>query len=172
MNAFWIFLLFVILQRIAELAIAKRNERIVRGKGAIEFDRNGYKAIVAMHVAFFISLVLEKIFFERGLNSLWIFFATLFVLAQFLRYWAISSLGVYWNTRVLVVPNDKLVAAGPYKYLRHPNYIAVIIEIAVIPLIFSCYITAAVFTVLNLILLRRRVRIEEEALQRASTGLS
>ena len=171
MNPFWIFLLFVILQRIVELVIAKRNERIVRGKGAIEFDRNGYKIIVAMHVAFFISLVLEKIFLERRLNSLWIFFTILFVLAQFLRYWAISSLGVYWNTRVLVVPNSKLVTSGPYKYLRHPNYIAVITEIAVIPLIFSCYITAAVFSALNLILLRRRVRIEEEALQQASTGL-
>jgi methyltransferase len=168
MNAFWIFLLFVILQRIVELSIAKRNERIVRAKGGIEFDKKGYKVIVAMHVAFFISLVLEKVFLERGLNSLWIFFAILFVLAQFLRYWAISSLGVYWNTRILVVPNSKLVTSGPYKYLRHPNYVAVIAEIAVIPLIFSCYITAAVFSVLNLILLRRRIRIEEEALQRAS----
>lgn len=171
MNPFWIFLLFVILQRIVELAIAKRNERIVRGEGAIESDRNGYKIIVAMHVAFFISLVLEKVFLERGLNSLWIFFAILFVLAQFLRYWAISSLGVYWNTRVLVVPNSKLVTSGPYKYLRHPNYVVVVTEMAVIPLIFSCYITAAVFSVINLILLRRRVRIEEEALQQASTGV-
>ena len=171
MNPFWIFLLFVILQRIVELAIAKRNERVVEAKGAIEFDRNGYKAIVAMHVAFFISLVLEKVFLQRSLNSLWIVFVTLFVLAQFLRYWAISSLGVYWNTRILVVPNSKLVTSGPYKYLRHPNYLAVIIEIAATPLIFSCYITAAVFSVLNLILLRRRVRIEEQALQHASTGV-
>jgi methyltransferase len=168
MNAFWIFLLFVILQRIVELVIAKRNERIVRAKGGIEFDKKGYKVMVAMHVAFFISLVLEKVLLKRSLNSLWIFFAILFVLAQFLRYWAISSLGVYWNTRILVVPNSKLVTSGPYKYLRHPNYVAVIAEIAVIPLIFSCYITAAVFSVLNLILLRRRIRIEEEALQRAS----
>lgn len=171
MNAFWIFLLFVILQRIAELAIAKRNEKIVRAKGAIEFDSKGYKVLVAMHVAFFISLVLEKVFLERGLNSLWIFFVTLFVLAQFLRYWAISSLGVYWNTRVLVIPNSKLVCSGPYKYLRHPNYIAVITEIAVIPLIFSCYITAGVFSAINLILLRRRVKIEEEALNQASASV-
>ena len=171
MNPFWIFLLFVILQRIVELVIAKRNERMARGKGAIEFDRNGYKAIVTMHVAFLTSLVLEKVFLGRGLNSHWIFFGSLFVLAQFLRYWAISSLGVYWNTRILVVPNSKLVTSGPYKYLRHPNYVAVIAEIAVIPLIFSCYITAAVFSVLNLILLRRRIRIEEEALQKASTGV-
>ncbi len=164
MNPFWIFLLFVILQRLAELAIAKRNEKVIRAKGAVEFDSSSYKFLVAMHFAFFISLILEKVFLERNLNSLWTLFATLFVLAQFLRYWAISSLGVYWNTRVLVVPNSKLVSSGPYKYLRHPNYVAVITEIAVIPLIFSCYITAVFFSIINLILLRRRVNIEEEAL--------
>ncbi|MGH7889117.1 MAG: isoprenylcysteine carboxyl methyltransferase family protein [Thermodesulfobacteriota bacterium] len=170
MNAFSIFLLFVILQRIVELSIAKRNERIVRSKGAVEFDKNGYKFIVVMHFAFFISLILEKVFLERSSNSLWVFFVILFVLAQLLRYWAISSLGVYWNTRVLVVPNSKLVSSGPYKYLRHPNYVSVMTEIAVIPLIFSCYITAALFSGINLILLRRRVKIEEEALSQVSTG--
>jgi len=171
MNPFWIFVFFLILQRLAELAFAKRNETIVRTKGAIEFDKDGYIFIVFMHVAFFISLVMEKVFLERSLNTLWVFFAALFVLAQFLRYWAISSLGVYWNTRVLVVPNSKLVSSGPYKYLRHPNYVAVITEIAMIPLIFSCYITAVVFSFINLVLLRRRVNIEEEALNLVSKGL-
>ncbi len=171
MNPFWIFLLFVILQRIAELVIAKRNERIVRAKDAIEFDKKGYQVIVAMHAAFFIFLVLEKVFFERDLNTFWIIFSVLFLLAQLLRYWAIWSLGVFWNPRVLVIPNSKLVFKGPYKYLRHPNYIAVITEIAVIPLIFSCYITAAVFSAINLILLRRRVKIEEEALNQVSASV-
>ena len=125
-----------------------------------------------MHVAFFISLISEKVFLQRTLNTFSIVFAVLFAGAQVLRYWAIKSLGVYWNTKILVLPNHKLVNTGPYKYLRHPNYIAVIIEIAVIPMIFSCYITAAVFSAINLILLRRRIKIEEDALKKASISFA
>ena len=166
MIAFWIFLFVLISQRLIELLIAKRNEKILKAQGAIEFDKNGYKAIAVMHVAFFISLISEKVFLQRALNTYWFVFAVLFVGAQFLRYWAIKSLGVYWNTKILVLPNHQLINGGPYKYLRHPNYIAVIVEIAVIPLLFSCYITAIVVSVINLLLLNRRVRIEEMVLYR------
>ncbi|HZX14117.1 MAG TPA: isoprenylcysteine carboxylmethyltransferase family protein [Thermodesulfobacteriota bacterium] len=172
MIAFWLFLLFVILQRLTELLIAKRNERILKAQGGIEFDKNGYRVIVIMHVAFFVSLICEKVFLSRMLNSYWIIFAALFGVAQFLRYWAIKSLGVYWNTKILVLPTHKLVNTGPYKYLRHPNYIAVVIEFAVIPLIFSCYLTAFVFSLINLILLRRRIKIEESAIRKASIGFA
>ena len=172
MIAFWIFLFVLISQRLIELLIAKRNEKILKAQGAIEFDKNGYKAIAVMHVAFFISLISEKVFFQRTLNTYWIVFAVLFTGAQVLRYWAIKGLGVYWNTKILVLPNHKLVNSGPYKYLRHPNYIAVVIEFAVIPLIFSCYLTAFVFSVINLILLRRRIKIEEDALKKASIGFA
>ena len=164
MIIFWIFLFLLILQRLFELILAKRNERILKSIGAIEFDKNGYKVIVAMHILFLISLVTENVFFRRKLNDLWFLFAALFLCVQVLRYWAISSLGVYWNTKVLVAPDHNIIISGPYKYFRHPNYIAVIIEIATIPLIFSCYITAVVFSVINLILLRRRIKIEEEVL--------
>ena len=172
MIAFSIFLLFVISQRLIELLIAKRNERILKAQGGIEFDKNGYRVIVIMHVVFFVSLICEKVFLSRMLNSYWIIFAALFGVAQFLRYWAIKSLGVYWNTKILVLPNHKLVIAGPYKFLRHPNYIAVIVEIAVIPLIFSCYLTACIFSVINFILLRRRIKIEESALRKTSIGFA
>ena len=172
MIAFWLFLLFVILQRLIELLIAKRNERILKVQGAIEFDKNGYRVIAAMHVAFFISLICEKVFFLRTLNTYWIVFAVVFAGAQVLRYWAIKTLGVYWNTKILVLPNHKLVNTGLYKYLRHPNYIAVIVEIAVIPLIFSCYLTASIFSVINFILLRRRIKIEKIALRKTSIGFA
>ena len=172
MIAFSISLLFVISQRLIELLIAKRNERILKAQGGIEFDKNGYRVIVIRHVVFFVSLICEKVFLSRMLNSYWIIFAALFGVAQFLRYWAIKSLGVYWNTKILVLPNHKLVNTGPYKYLRHPNYIAVMTEIAVIPMIFSCYLTAAVFSVINLILLRRRIKIEESAIRKASIGFA
>ncbi|MGQ0794364.1 MAG: isoprenylcysteine carboxyl methyltransferase family protein [Deltaproteobacteria bacterium] len=164
MSYFWLFFLFLILQRVAELIYASRNERVVIGEGAVEYDSFGYKAIAAMHTAFFISLLAEKLVFDTALNRFWIPLVLIFAAAQPLRYWAIASLGVYWNTKVLVSPNHKIVAAGPYKYLRHPNYAAVITEIAVVPLIFSCYFTASVFSLANLILLRRRIKVEEEAL--------
>ena len=169
MIPFLLFSLFIILQRTVELALAKRNEKILKSQGGIEFGKDGYRVIVAMHIAFFISLICEKVFLHRTLNTYWAFFVTLFVGAQVLRYWAIRSLGVHWNTKVLVIPGKKLITRGPYKYIRHPNYVSVLTEIAVIPLIFSCYITATVFSLLNLILLRRRIRIEESAL-RASTS--
>lgn len=172
MIPFLIFLLFVISQRAAELALARRNEKILKSQGAIEFDKDGYRVIVAMHVVFFISLVSEKVFLHRTLNTYWTLFATLFVGAQVLRYLAIRSLGVHWNTKVLVIRGKKLVTRGPYKYIRHPIYISVIIEIAVIPLIFSCYITTTIFSLLNLILLRRRIKIEEGALREALTQVA
>ncbi len=170
MIPFLIFSLFIILQRTVELALAKRNEKILKSQGGIEFDKDGYRVIVAVHIAFFISLICEKVFLHRTLNTYWAFFVTLFVGAQVLRYWAIRSLGIHWNTKVLVIPGKKSVARGPYKYVRHPNYLAVITEIAVIPLIFSCYITATVFSLLNLILLRRRIEIEERVLRNTSTS--
>src|SRR5574341_253812 len=172
MIAFLIFLFVLIVQRLIELLIAKRNERILKAQGAIEFDKNGYRMIAAMHVAFFISLISEKVFLHRTLNTYWFVFAVLFTGAQVLRYWAIKSLGVYWNTKILVLPNHKLVITGPYKYLRHPNYVVVITEVAVIPLIFSCYLTAFVFSLINLILLRRRIRIEESAIRKASISFA
>lgn len=165
---FFIFFTFLISQRVLELVLAKRNERIVKSKGALEFDREGYKHIVATHVAFFISLVLEKFLLQRELNRFWVLFLLIFLLAQILRYWAISSLGIYWNTKVLVVPDSQPTTKGLYRYLKHPNYLAVVVEIAVIPLIFSCYLTSILFSIINLILVRRRIGIEENALENIS----
>lgn len=164
MSYFAAFYIFLIIQRISELFLAKRNERATRKEGAVEYDREGYKYIVLLHTGFIISLLAEKILLDRELNSFSLLLFVIFILTQVLRYWALHSLGIYWNTRILVVPGLNLVKKGPYKYLKHPNYIAVITEIAVIPLIFSCYITSVVFTVLNAITLRRRIKIEEKAL--------
>ena len=161
---FIIFIFFLAIQRILELRLAKKNEKIVREEGAVEYDNEGYKYIVYMHICFFISLLLEKYLLSRGFNTLSLLFFIIFIITQLLRYWAITSLGKYWNTKILVVPNAELVERGPYKYLRHPNYIAVITEIAVIPLIFSCYITCIIFSILNFLTLLRRIRIEEGAL--------
>lgn len=161
---FWTLIVILAIQRVSELLIARRNERTVLSEGAVEYDRKGYKVIVAMHAAFFLSFIAEYYLLGKSLNTLWPLLLTIIVLAESLRYWAITSLGKYWNTKILVIPGSQLISKGPYKYIRHPNYLAVVIEIAVIPLIFSCYVTSALFTLLNLIVLRRRIEIEESAL--------
>jgi methyltransferase len=161
---FLVFISFLILQRLVELLIARRNEKISKRKGGIEYDAGGYKYIVLMHIFFFISLIIEYTFFSSGINSFSIFLLVIFIAAQIVRYWAIVSLGVNWNTKIIVVPGTANIENGPYKYICHPNYIAVITEIAVIPLIFSCYFTSIIFTLINLILLKRRIRIEEHTL--------
>ena len=100
-----------------------------------------------------------------GLSSLWLVWLTAFVLAQALRYWAIASLGRRWNTRVLVLPGAALVRTGPYRWLRHPNYVAVVIELAAVPLLFDAVWTAAIVGALNLaLLLGVRIPCENRAL--------
>lgn len=164
MKIFLLFLSLLIIQRVSELILAGRNERAVREMGALEYDGKGYRTIVFMHAAFFVSLAAEYFLLNRTLNTYWPQLITVFLIAQALRYWAIASLGRFWNTKVLVVPGAPAVKKGPYRYMKHPNYIAVAIEIAVVPLIFSCYITCVIFSALDLLALRRRIRIEESAL--------
>ena len=163
----WVFVLFILTQRVVELAIAKRHERKLKAIGAVEIDRGGYVFIVCMHIAFFVSLVLEKMILNTALSQLWIFLGAIFCIAQGLRYWAIASLGIYWNTKILIAPQHPLLKKGPYKFFRHPNYIAVIAELAVVPLVFSCYVTSIVFTTLNAVVIRRRICIEMKALEDA-----
>lgn len=165
MTFFIIFLSIIIIQRISELILSKRNEKYLTSHGAIEYDKKGYKYIVLMHNLFFISVITEFVFLGRQLNEYWKVLLIIFICTQLLRYWAIFTLGKRWTTKILVLPNSELIRSGLYKHLKHPNYMAVIIEIAVIPLLFSCYYTAIVFSILNLIVLKRRIRIEEEALE-------
>ena len=162
---FWALIIILAVQRISELVVARRNERIARSRGAREYDPGGYKVIVLMHFSFFIVFIAEYYLLSRILNPLWPLLVAILALTEILRYWALWSLGTYWNTKILVVPGTKLVSKGPYKYIKHPNYLAVVLEIAVVPLIFSCFITSVLYTVLNLLVLRRRIRIEEKALR-------
>lgn len=167
---FYIIVGLVIVQRLVELVIAKRNEKKSFAAGGIEYDKKGYLVIVIMHIMFFISLFAEYFYFYRTLNDFWVIFLVLFILAQGLRYWAITSLGSLWNTRIIIVPGSKLVRYGPYRYFKHPNYMAVITELAVLPLMFSCFVTAIAFSVVNLFLLKRRIAIEENALEKLTNS--
>ena len=164
MTFFIIFLSIIIIQRISELILSKKNEQYLKSNGAIEYDKRGYKYIVLMHNLFFISVITEFVFLGKQLNEYWQVLLIIFICTQLLRYWAIFTLRKRWNTKILVLPNTEPIRSGLYKYLKHPNYIAVIIEIAIIPLLFSCYYTAVVFSILNLIVLKRSIRIEEKVL--------
>ena len=162
-------LIFILAQRIAELVIARRHEIVLKKLDAIEIDRTGYRFIVVMHAAFFASILAEYIIFRRSISGYWQILVAIFLSAQGLRYWAISSLGVYWNTKILIAPRHRIVRRGPYRFIRHPNYLAVATEIAAVPLVFSCYYTASLFTIINAAVLWRRIRIETQALRRSIT---
>jgi methyltransferase len=151
----------VALQRLLELRLSRRNEHILRARGAVERGREHYPLMVALHVLWLLSTLIEGVL--RG-PVLWPVPLALFLLVQPLRYWAILSLGENWNTRILVVPGAELVRRGPYRYLKHPNYVVVVVEIATFPLIFGAWITALVFSVLNAALLFIRIREENRAL--------
>jgi methyltransferase len=167
MNAALLFLAvgLVSLQRMLELGLSRRHERILRARGAVERGRGHYPLLVGLHVLWLLSTLVEGLLRGPSIPAWWPIPLALFLLAQPLRYWAISSLGEYWNTRVLVVPGTTLVGRGPYRYFPHPNYVVVVVEIATFPLIFGAWVTALVFTALNAALLFVRIRTENRALK-------
>ncbi len=154
----------VALQRLLELRLSRRNERRARARGAVERGAGHYKPIVAMHTAWLVSTFVEGVLRGPDLPAFWPVPFALFLVVQPLRYWAILSLGESWNTRILIVPGAELVARGPYRYLRHPNYVVVAVEILTFPLIFGAWITALVFSALNAVLLCMRIGEENRAL--------
>lgn len=158
----------VVAQRLLELRLSRRNERRMRRKGAIEYGRGHYPAMVGLHALWLASTLLESTLRESGLPALWYVPLAAFLLVQPLRYWAILSLGGSWNVRVLVVPGGRRLWRGPYRYLSHPNYLVVAVEVAAFPLIFGAWVTALIFTVLNAAFLYVRIRAEECALEELS----
>ncbi len=151
-------------QRLVELVLARRNERRARARGAVERGRSHYLFIVALHSLWLVSTLIEGLLRGPELSALWPVPLALFLLVQPLRYWALVSLGERWNTKILVVPGAKPIRRGPYKYLSHPNYVVVVVEIITFPLIFGAWVTALVFTVLNAAVLWVRIREENRAL--------
>lgn len=156
--------LVVAAQRLFELRLSRRNERKLLARGAVERGRGHYPAMVALHSAWLVSTLVEGVLRGSSPPSWWTLPLVLFLLVQPLRYWAIASLGDRWNTKILVVPGERLVGRGPYKYLSHPNYVVVVVEILAFPLIFGAWITALLFSALNAALLFVRIREENRAI--------
>ncbi len=153
------------LQRLFELRLSRRNERRVRARGGVERGSEHYPVMVVLHVSWLVCTLVEGLLRGPAFPAYWPLPLAGFLLVQPLRYWAIFSLGEYWNTRVLVVPGAKPVRRGPYRYLRHPNYVVVAVEVLTFPFIFGAWITALVFSVLNAALLLVRIRTENRALE-------
>ena len=155
----------VALQRLLELLLSRRNERRARANGAVERGADHYKPMVTLHTLWLLSTFVEGALRAPDFPAYWPVPLAAFLLVQPLRYWAIASLGENWNTRILVVPGAKPVRRGPYRYLKHPNYVVVVVEILTFPLIFGAWITALIFSALNAVLLWVRIREENRALR-------
>lgn len=162
---FLIVFTIVVIQRLVELGVAKRNEQWMRSQGAIEIGASHYKWMVLMHTTFFISLLVEVAWFDRPLSPFSSLLFSIFLLMQLARIWCLSSLGKFWNTKILILPGATVQKKGPYRWIRHPNYVIVTIELIVLPLLFSAYFTAVLFLVLNAWMLSVRIPAEERALR-------
>ena len=158
-------------ERVAELVVSTRHVRVALGRGGVESGRGHYPLMVALHTGLLLGALLEVVLLNRPFFG-WLGWPMLALVcaAQALRWWCIATLGWHWSTRVVVVPGEPLVTAGPYRWLRHPNYLAVVVEGLALPLVHTAWLTAAVFTTLNLPLLGVRIRCEDRALGRGQSG--
>lgn len=158
-------------ERLVELRLSRRHLEWSRKRGAVERGAGHYPWMVALHAAFLVACPLEVFALERTFRPLLgVPMLVLVGCAMALRYWAVSALGERWNTRVMVVPGLPRVERGPYRWLRHPNYLAVVIEIVALPLVHGAWWSALGFSVANAALLRHRIAIEDAALEELSGG--
>ncbi len=163
MSLWWLFAILAE-QRLVELRLAARNRARLLARGGREFYPESYRNIFCLHLLFYLALLLESYPWRIPFDLLtWLTLAVL-VLLQLLRYWCIVSLGDFWNTRIILLPGGQVVRKGPYRFLRHPNYLVVILEFFCIPLLARAPLTLLIFSLVNLVLLRQRIRLEERAL--------
>jgi methyltransferase len=171
-----VFLALLYAERLVELIVSRRNARLAFAAGGVETGRAQYAVMVAVHAFFPLACAVEVVALHRTFPGALGFAALALALAaQVLRWWAAAALGRRWNTRIIVVPGARPVMAGPYRRVRHPNYLAVMLEAFSVPLIHGAWVTALVFVVANVVLLGVRIPAEERALgeeySRAFAGL-
>ncbi|MEM7353688.1 MAG: isoprenylcysteine carboxylmethyltransferase family protein [Acidobacteriota bacterium] len=175
MDTRWLYIALiglVVLERLAELVITERNARRLRARGGFEVGREHFLPMALLHTGLLVAAPLEVFYLDRPFIPAFGLAMLVLVLATMgLRYWAISSLGDRWTARVFVVPEEPPSVGGPYRWLRHPNYLAVIVEVAVLPLVHMAWWTAVFFSISNAFMLRTRIRVEEQALEESSAYL-
>jgi methyltransferase len=164
-TAYVVLVLAVACERLAELVVATRNLRWSLANGGRQSGQSHYPFMVVLHTGLLAGCLLEVWLLNRPFLPVlgWTMFVVV-VAAQALRWWCITTLGHQWNTRIVVIPGAPRVHGGPYRYLRHPNYVAVAAEGIALPLVHTAWITALVFTVANALLMRVRIRAEASAL--------
>ncbi len=161
----WLAAGLVALQRLAELRLARRNRSRLLAQGGRELFSRHYRLIVLLHAGWLVAWPLEASWRGGDGGAWWPLWLGVFLLAQGLRYWAIVSLGRHWNTRIVVLPGRRLTPKGPYRWLPHPNYLAVALELASLPLVFGAWLSALGASLANaLILLLLRIPAERRAL--------
>jgi methyltransferase len=162
---YYLLILAVGIERLAELIVSKRNARWAFAHGGKELGRGHYPVMVTIHSALLLGCAAEVWALHRPFIG-WLGWPMLGVVAlsQALRWWCVITLGRRWNTLVIVVPQAPLVRRGPYRWLRHPNYVAVVAEGLALPLVHTAWLTALTFTVANAALLKVRIRVENAAL--------
>jgi methyltransferase len=155
----------VALERVVELVVSARHLTWARARGGVETGAGHYPFMAAVHTLLLLSCVVEVHAFDRPFLP-WLGWPMVVVVAgtQTLRWWCVRTLGRQWNTRIVVVPGLPLVRRGPYRLMRHPNYVAVVAEVAALPLVHTAWLTALVFTVLNAVVLWVRIPTEQRAL--------
>jgi methyltransferase len=170
---YYLLILAIGVERLVELIVSKRNARWSFAHGGKEFGHNHYPVMVTIHTALLLGCVVEVWALHRpfipGLG--WPMLA-LVALSQVLRWWCVTTLGPRWNTLVIVVPAAPLVRRGPYRWLHHPNYVAVVAEGVALPLVHSAWLTAVCFTMANALVLAVRIRVENAALGYATSAAS
>jgi len=165
LTAFTVVVVLVGLERLAELVVSKRNAAWSLSRGGVETGQGHYPVMVVLHTGFLVAMLVEAVVRRPVVPAAlaWSMLAVV-VAAQALRWWCIATLGRRWNTRVIVVPGLAPVRSGPYRWLSHPNYVAVVAEGVALPLVHASWVTALVFTVANAALLAVRLRTENAAL--------
>jgi methyltransferase len=166
-TAYLVVLAGVVVERGLELLLSRRHAAWAFARGGVEHGRSHFAAMTVLHITFLVSCALEVVTLRRPFHPV-LAAAMLAVLlgAQALRWWAIATLGPRWNVRVIVVPGLPVVTGGAYRYLRHPNYLAVVLEGVALPMLHTAWLTAIVFSSLNAAVLAVRIRCEETALDR------
>lgn len=157
-----VILSLVTLQRLGELWLSNRNMKRLLAQGAQEHASGHYLPIVALHAAWLVALWLFAL--PRPIDGFWL---AMFVVIELARMWVLASLGPRWTTRIIVLAGEPLIRRGPYRWVNHPNYVVVIAEIAVLPLVFGLWRVALIFSALNAIALAVRIRAENRALGRS-----
>lgn len=164
-NLYLALLALLAAERLVELALSRRNARRAFARGGVEVGQGHFRPMAALHTLFLAACAAEVFLLDRPFPGAagWVALGGA-VAAQALRYWAIGTLGDRWNVRVICVPGEAPITSGPYRWVRHPNYVAVVLELLCVPLIHGAWLTALLFGAANLAVLRQRIRVEEEAL--------